>query len=162
MSFWVYADEDDPRRQVVDFNYNTTSHAKSSEDDAADADEATWNFAFWLQNEIALIGGEDDSAAAELRAAWLNERGLNYTDEDEESDFDRCMELAGQIDEEFWRMCAHVAKRLHDAGVISSKFGKPIPIIIHNVEYDDEGAEVTRVANPDGVVDEFVKWVAEM
>jgi hypothetical protein len=43
MSFWVYADQDDPRRQVADFNYNTTSNAKSSEDDAADADEATWN-----------------------------------------------------------------------------------------------------------------------
>ena len=162
LSFWVYADEDDPRRQVVDFNYNTTSKAKDAEEDASDPDEAKWNFAFWLQNEVVLIGDEDDTAGSDLRSAWLNERGLNYTDEDEESDSDRCMELAEQIDDEFWQMCARVGRRLHDAGVISSKFAKPIPIIIHNLEYDDEGAAITRDANPVGVVDEFVKWVDEM
>ena len=72
------------------------------------------------------------------------------------------MELAGQIDEEFWRMCAHMAIRLRDAGIISSKSGKPIPMFIPNLEYDDEGAEVTRDANPHGVVDRFGKWVGEM
>lgn len=55
-----------------------------------------------------------------------------------------------------------MAIRLRDAGVISSKSGKPIPMFIPNLEYDDEGAEVTRDANPHGVVDRFGKWVGEM
>ncbi len=109
LSFWVYTNEDDPLLQVIDFNYNTRSQCKNSSDEASSIDEAKWNFAFWLQNEIALIGGEDDPIGAELRAAWLFEGG---------------QELAIQIEDEFWRICARVGKRLHDAGIISSNLVK--------------------------------------
>ena len=162
LSFWLYGDEDDPRRQVVDFNYNTLSQARDAQEDASDPEEAKWNFAFWLQNEIVMIGDEADTAGSELREAWINERGLMYTDEDEEADFDRCMQLGEKIYNEFWKICARVGKRLHDSGAIIARFGNSIPIIIHNLEYDDKGAAITREANPEGVADDFVKWVEEM
>jgi hypothetical protein len=162
LSFWVYADEDDPRRQVLDFSYNNAARLKASLKKTSSAAEAKWNFAFWLQNQIEVVGGDDDPAAVELRDEWLEAAGLNYTDENEESDFDRTLELDTKIENEFRRMCARVSRRLHEDGTIASKFGRPIPIIIHNLEYDKQVVKITQRANPDGLTDEFATWVGSL
>ena len=93
---------------------------------------------------------------ANLREAWLDECGLNCTNEDEEADLDSKDE---HIERQFWSMCARVGQRLHDVGIMSARFGRPIPIIVHNLEYCDKVVAFTRDANPDGVVYDFVKWV---
>lgn len=159
MSFWLNAIDDDPRRQVFDFNYNTLTQVRRMERRASGLPEATWNFAFWLQNEVAVIGHEDDRQGAELFTAWLDESQLNFSNEDEKRDFDRCAQLVEQIDEHFWQMSAEVGLRLHESGIIASKLGKPVPIIIHDLEYYDKVVDTTRAANPSGVADEFIEWV---
>jgi hypothetical protein len=41
---------------------------------------------------------------------------------------------------------------------LSSKFGKAIPVIIHELEYYDQIAHQTSAANPNGIAEEFVEW----
>jgi hypothetical protein len=51
-----------------------------------------------------------------------------------------------------------VVQRLH-ANDIVRIFGKPIPVLIHELEYYDEIADQNLAANPPGVVPEgFVRW----
>ncbi|MBI3928353.1 MAG: hypothetical protein HY319_22620 [Armatimonadetes bacterium] len=159
LSFWAYPEDDDPRRQVLDFSYNTNAQAETSAEYASDAGEARWNFAYWLQNSLALIGNLEDSVGARARQSWLNSLRLNYSDEDEENDFERCNQLARKIEREFWQLCARVGRRLHDEGLVTAKFGHGLPILIHNQEYDERVLDVTRKANPDGVCAEFEAWV---
>jgi hypothetical protein len=87
---------------------------------------------------------------------------LNYTDEEEEADFDRTLELGERIEAEFRQTSARLGRRLHDDGVIAAKFGRPIPIIVHNLEYEDGTVQLTRAANPKGLADEFAAWVDRM
>jgi hypothetical protein len=172
LSFYVFAEDDDPRRMVLDFSYNTHERCRSCTPErgtkvpgwpiASDADEAKWNYAFWLQNSILAIGASEptaDEEAIELRTVWLKDQGLYFTDEEEEADFDRIVELEGETFREFAEICIRVAQRLHSESVIRSKFGHDVPVIIHDLEYVDEVAVWTRRANPHGLTQDFEKWM---
>lgn len=156
LSFWVYSDEDDPRHPVLEFSYNTTTQFERATPNASSAAEAKWNFAYWLQDCVVRIGGKDDH----LIAAWLHEKNLNYTNDEALNESDRCMDLDIIIEEEFWNLCARIAKQLHDDSEIAKKFGHPIPIIIHNLEYHEKNVELARGINPPGTSDEFVDWAS--
>ena len=125
---------------------------------ASDSSEAKWNYAFWLQTEVCVIGAAGTEGAV-LRQEWIKSLGLAYSDEEEGGDFERCMRLGGQITERFVALCVRVAGLLHDGGVITGKFGRPVPIIVHELEYYDQIAEQTRAANPQGLTTEFEDWV---
>lgn len=152
LSFYIFNNEDAPREPVLEFGYNTETHYKSAISDASDREEAKWNYAFWLQNEEAVIGMDDDQ---ELVEKWIKSLGLYFTEADEEEDFDRVMDLGDQITEHFTSVAVRVSRKLHDQAVITDKFKKPIPVIIHSLEYDEQTIEDTRNGNPDGLVDEF-------
>ena len=162
LSFHYWADEDDPRRAMLTVGYNTTAHWQATIAEASGPDEARWNFAFWLQDEgEACVIGESpaDSAA---RRRWIETARLWFTDDDEDEDFDRCIELGEQIMEQFVAVCITVAKHLHDDGIITGKFGRAIPILVHELEYHEGIAEATRQANPPGLTADFDKWIAAM
>jgi hypothetical protein len=38
-------------------------------------------------------------------------------------------------------------------------FGRAIPVLIHELEYCDEIAEQNVRANPDGLADDFARWI---
>src|SRR3954447_4615218 len=77
VSLFVYDEEDDPRYPTITVGFNTESRVASTAGDASDEDEARWNFAFWLQNELAVIGARKlDPEGAELRAQWIRDAGL--------------------------------------------------------------------------------------
>ena len=54
------------------------------------------------------------------------------------------------------------AKRLHEEGVIKAKFGKDIPIIIHELEYSDVSIDWTERANPASITIEFIDWIKSL
>lgn len=166
LSFFIYDDNDDPRMPTLTFGYNTLdrwAECTPAADSnvawpiASDSSEAKWNYAFWLQNEACVIGAAG-TAGAVLRQEWIKSLGLAYSDE-EGKDFERCRQLGGHITERFVALCVQVSKALHDEGSISGKFCRPIPIIVHELEYYDQIAEQTRKANPLGLTSEFEDWV---
>lgn len=161
LSFFIYDDDDDPRYPVLQLGYNTLQHAAQCTPSASSAEEAKWNFAFWLQNELAFIG-VPGTESAQLLEADLKVRELWYSDEDEEANFDRCLQIGREINACFVEACVRIARALHGNGVIESQFSRPIPVIVHEHEYYDAIAAQTRSANPAGLAKEFEDWIASL
>jgi hypothetical protein len=163
VSLLVYDEEDDPRRPTITVGFNTESRVAETTPRASDEAEARWNFAFWLQNELFLLGdSERDPQGAALRREWIEDAGLWYSDDDEERDFDAAMRRGGEITERFVAMAVRVVRALHERSVIERSFGRPIPALVHELEYYEQIADQNRAANPSGLVDEFGDWVKSL
>jgi hypothetical protein len=170
----LYVDEkgSDPRWPFVAVGFNTEARVAETTPAsdqgagwpvASDADEARWNFAFWLQNELGVLGDpEKDPEGAEQSQAWMHELGLSYSDEEEDEDFDAAMEQGDQFVARFTELVVAIARQLHDDGVISRIFGRPIPVLIHELDYYDEIAQQNRRANPGDIAEGFARWVDDM
>jgi hypothetical protein len=52
-----------------------------------------------------------------------------------------------------------VSRALHARGLVKRVFGRPVPILVHELEYYDEIVQQTRAANPPGLVKGFARWV---
>ena len=150
LSCLIHDEEDDPTRPTLTLGFNTLSRLTECTPSptkqpgwpvASDALEAKWNYAFWLHNELCVIGRESTETAPP-RNEWISSL-LDYYDKTQY----------------FVDLCVRVARRLHRDRVISRVFGRPIPIVVHELEYSDKIAHQTSAANPDGVADEFVDWV---
>lgn len=160
ISFFINDEDDDPRLPVLQIGYNTLKQLSDSIAFTS-SDEAKWNFAFWLQNELAFIG-QPGSEGAQLLEAYLQEQGLWYSDDDEDDDFDRCMQIGSEITAYFVDACVRIARSLHDKGFVVAQFSRPLPIIVHELEYYDAIAVQTRTANPPGLAQEFEDWIASL
>jgi len=161
LSFFIYDLDDDPRHPILQLGYNTLTHLKERTPSASGAEEAKWNYAFWLQNELTFIG-EPGTEGGQLLEELLKARGLWYSDDDEEADFDRCMRVGSDVTAYFVDACVRIARALHENGVIEQRLSRPIPIVVHGLEYYDRIAVQTRSANPPGLAQEFENWIADM
>jgi len=167
ISFFKSNQEDDPRQPLLTVGYNTVSRwtectPKSGQEPewpiASDSEEAKWNFAFWLQNEELVIGGQNYDPVSN----WVKELPCYYTDEQEEQDFDKTYLLGEEIQNRFVDIMIDHAKKLHESGTIVRKFGRQVPIIIHELEYYEKPVNWTKKANPIGLTSEFENWVTSM
>jgi len=153
VSFFVYDQEDDPRKPTVTIGFNTEADVAAWGGD----EESRWNYAFWRHNQLAIICDTNaDPAGAELREAWARQEGLWY---DLQPDEDAIFNERGKpLTKAFVQLLVGVVQRLHQ-GDIERIFGRPVPVFIHELEYYDEIATQNLAANPAGVVpDEFVRW----
>ena len=139
ISLYVYDEEDDPRRPVAVLGYNTERQVQECIPEASDEQEAKWNYAFWLQNEELCLGHGD--TAKDVRN-WIHGQEL-WEQEDE-------------ITEAFVRLLVMVVKGIHASGLLKDKFGKEIPILIHELEYYDMIATQNIEANGEELVKDFV------
>lgn len=168
ISFYIYDHEDDPRYPTLTLGYNTNARCQSCTPEpgkkgreiAYDAGEAKWNFAFWLQNDLLLLG-EPESESGKLCEQWIKDQGLWYSDEefDDAPTEEHCYDLGDKITQFFVDSCVNIAKQLHEERFIIDLFGRQIPIIIHELEYYEAIANQTKEANPPTIADEFVDWV---
>lgn len=143
ISLFVYNEDDDPNQPTVTLGFNTLSNFKESIDVAWDEEEAKWNFAFWLQNEEYVFGVDETKPIVEK---WIQDN--NYIDEDDDM----------IVTNAFVKVLVDIVKELHQSGFIKEKFGKEIPVIIHELEYYEEIAEQNIEANGYELVEEFVKF----
>ena len=177
VSFFVYDEEDDPRRPTLTVGTNTESQVyfvqNQPEDFAkpnpwwtpSDEPEARWNYAFWLQNRLGRIGDTGaDPVGAGLREQWIRAQGLWYEepDDDDQAAWRRIDDVAPAITAAFVQLCCATALELHNDGLITTVFGRPIPIIVHELEYYDKIAFQTAAANPPGLAQPFVDWIDSM
>lgn len=140
VSFFVYDEEDDPRRPTITVGFNTETQVASNlpvEGDfmrASSESEARWNYAYWLQNQLAVIcDSEQDAEGAQLREQWIRDKGWWFDSDDPVFD-----ERGEAITAAFVALAVDVVRRLHADGDIERIFGRPIPVIIHELEYYDE------------------------
>jgi hypothetical protein len=161
VSLQVFDLDEDPRRPMAQLGYNTLERVRDSTSVGSEGptvDEAKWNFAFYLQNALMFVG-EPETLAGGLLEALLKAEGLWYSDEDIEHDEERTYERDPLITARFVAMLLRVVQELHASGLIAQRFGRPIPVLVHELEYYDEIARQNTLANPDGLADEFAGWI---
>jgi hypothetical protein len=161
ISFWVDNEDDDPRQPILTIGYNTEAQFGRTLHDTADPAEARWNYAFWLQNELTVIGDRrSDPAGAAMRDEWIRDLGLWYDDPADASTWATAVgPLAARIEAHFNQVCIRATRALHETGVIERSVGRAVPVIIHELEYYEGIARRTETANPVGLADEFTAWV---
>lgn len=154
VSLFVYDDCDNPCKPTVTLGYNTESQVQSESNAgfATDEEEARWNYAFWIQNDFLTFGlGE----TADTVKKWVIDNGFSYYDDilaipdDEDTD---------KITQAFVALLIDVVREIHEQKILTSKFGKELPVIIHELEYYDEIAEQNIKANGEELVSEFAEW----
>lgn len=106
-----------------------------------------------------MAGSERDPRGAAFRQQWIKEAGLWYSDDDEAHDFDAAMECGEEITARFVGLAVRLVQALHGQGVIERSFGRPVPVLIHELEYHDKIVDQNRVANPPELVADFGRWV---
>jgi len=179
----IYFEDQDLRYGTVGLVYNTHQHYQNelyslmkkyptpvpSEEETKGAAEVKWHFDYWVQfahwpqDNLALVAkGHSpyaDPVGVVLRQGWLEGQHLWFTDEEEEADFDRCLEIGGRIQEAFLAACVRAASRLHTEGIIEDAFGHSVPVVFHDYPYEPAAAQHTHEANPPELAEEFERYV---
>lgn len=156
VSLFVYDEQDDPRLPTVTVGFNTESDVAASGDFSSDDEEARWSYAFYRQNQLALIcDSTHDPSGAALREAWAKANGYWYElGENEKGSFN---ERGTPLTHAFVGILVDVVRRFHEGDIVRN-FGKPIPVLIHELEYYVEIADQNLAANPAGLVDDFARF----
>lgn len=143
-------------------SYNTESDCA----DTGELSEKRWNYAFWRQNETPIIEADNENEGIKILFEWYEENGINNIGyENYDACYDNEMRYIGKGPVGYYELLSEitsVAKKLQDSGFIKSKFGKPIPIIIHDLEYPWYTVEATKKANPNGEADVFFAAIKEL
>lgn len=163
LSLFVYDVNDNPCQPSVTFGYNTEAQVIDAmeyhcpEDEA----EARWNYAFWLQNKVFTFGMEEDTTA--ILKEWLETNGFPYYEDDDEAwKNDEVYDEIEDITTGFVSELVELVQEIHAEGILTEKFGKELPILIHELEYYDVIAEQNVRANGETIVKEFTDWIDDM
>ena len=167
ISFFVYSNE------AYEYNgySNVTKFSVSynTENDCNGTGELSgerWNYVFWRQNETPIIDDDNENEGIKILFDWYRENSIdNVGYEDYDVCYDDEMRYIGKGPVGYYELLSEitaVAKRLQDSGFIKNKFGAPIPIIIHDLEYPWYIIEATKKANPNGEADMFLSAMNEL
>jgi len=159
VSLFVYDYEDEPSTPTVEVSVNWEAYVALRTPEASDADEARWNFAFWPQLPIDVIGGPTDPVGKQIIDQSFSDAGLAY-DPDDYSD--EAIQVGRRMTEAFVAACVAAVQRLHREGTVEAVFGAAVPVLVHELEYYDQIAEQNRVANPGELVEPFIRCIREM
>jgi hypothetical protein len=152
-SLFVSDEHGDPARPTAAVGYNTEAAVAAATARGVDPAEARWSYEHWLQNDVGTLCGERaDPAGADLRARWLAQLAAR-------DGVTPVREHGEEIKDAFMAALARVVRGLHDDGVILGVLHRPVPVLIHGLEYDVATLRHNRRANPDGLADPFAGWV---
>lgn len=160
VSFFVYSNEMFSFRgydnvSTFAISYNTESDC----DYAGPHAEKRWNYAFWRQDEWHIIDPDEDSQGMQLLFDWYREQGISnvgyedYDTPDGPIGFPELVELVGRV-----------ARRLQEEGFLLTQFGRPIPILVHDLDYTECTLKATEYANPNGEAEAFMhgNWESDV
>jgi len=153
ISLFVYDEDDNPCKPTVTLGYNTESNVMKDISNTIDEKEARWNFALGLQHKEFCFGIDDTE---KMVKDWIKEKGLPYFENVSFGD-EKYDELT-IITKEFVNILIGIVKDIHKLGILKKKFGKEIPIIIHELEYYKEIALQNIEANGRELVEDFVNF----
>ena len=161
ISLYVYDECDNPCKPTVTLGYNTETQvrvqmASEVKWKPVNETEARWNYAFWIQNAFFCFGEGD--TARDVRE-WMTTRCLPFYEDDDEAWDDDCVyEECRQITKEFVSELVAIVQEIHARGILTKKFGRELPILIHELEYYPEIAQQNMQANGDALPEAFVTF----
>jgi hypothetical protein len=168
VGLYIDFEEDDTRRPVVTAGFNSQAGIDSAlarrrgpfqrRPVPADAEEARWDFAFWSHSDLARFGDpdEDPEGAAALER-WIRLSGWWYSDEEEDADLGRTLDLGDEIVDGLDHVMTAVARELQ-RDAIPRVLGRRLPVLLHGPLYDSTFATAAREANPPGLAEDFAAW----
>lgn len=157
VSIWMEDRGDNPCEPAFVLGYNTEAQYQRTISEAGSPLEARWNFAFWLQHE-GLVFGEGETKP--LVEDWIRELGFTcYTCDEMFGDPEPEESTYAGITEAFVRFLVGIVQELHRSGFVEQCFGRKIPILIHELEYDHQIAAQNREAN-DMPLEDFARFCA--
>ena len=160
ISFFVYANEAHEYNgysNVTEFSvsYNTEKDCSGE----GELSEERWNYAFWRQNETPVIEADNGNEGIIMLFDWYEENGVNNIGyEDYDVCYDNEMRYIGKGPVGYYELLSEitaVANKLQNSGFVKNKFGRQIPIIIHDLDYPWYIIEATKKANSNGEADMF-------
>ncbi len=165
ISFFVESNEEKcyrGRSNVTDFmvSCNTESDCRG----AGPYDERRWNYAYWRQNETPVVDIYRGNKIAEMLFDWYRENGVCDIGEENGPMYDRNGRYIGKGPSgrpELLGLAAEIARELQEEGFIAGLFQKPVPVIVHGLEYTGHDLAATRVANPHNEAADFFRYCEE-
>ena len=166
ISFFVESNEANVYEEycnVTNFfiSYNTESFCENAEE----LSEDRWNYAFWSQDETAIVDTSEDSEEVKLLYRWYEENGILDIGDESGDCYDKDGNYIGKGPNghyELLTIASHIANRIQMEGILVEKLGKPVPIIVHGLEYTWYDIEATTYANPNGEADTFMKAMEQL
>ncbi|MFF8713502.1 hypothetical protein ACF07T_19020 [Streptomyces sp. NPDC015184] len=163
LAFNVWRIDGDDRRSFVDIGYNTESrYEEEARKDGADPHEVRWNYAFWLLDGFDRLGNvPEDPAGGMLYEEETRRLGLWH---DGEFDLHRLLdddELAAKADLlqlHFHDAVIDLVRHLHASGAVERIFGRPLPVVVFDMDHPGWEEEATRAANPPELIGDFLAW----
>jgi hypothetical protein len=164
-SFWWTYWDDDPYKPALLVSTNTESQVLKLMEQGINANpsEIRWNFAYWTQRFVAAVGYPSvelaHSIPAVVRDEWVrgsesfSEKPTDANGEEWYSYLDH----SDDVEQEFLKVCIAASRWLHSSGTIVEVFGRPIPILLHELESSSAAVESTEAANPPGLADDFLR-----
>ena len=109
-----------------------------------------------IQNDFFCFG--IDETAKDVKK-WLESNRLPYYEDDDEAwKHGETYDKVEGITKLFVNELVEIVKEIHQSGLLTQKFGKELPIIIHELEYYDEIAEQNIMANGRELLADFVDF----
>lgn len=140
ISFFVDFDIDEQSQILLYFGYNTESQYKNELCDDVDNETIRWNYNFWLQNETFCFG--EDGHTNRIISEWLKQQKIR--------DFEAV--------EMFVENVVYAVREIHKSKVITTQFGREIPIIIHTRNYHENIANINIKANGECLDKAFIDY----
>jgi hypothetical protein len=160
LAFNIWRIDYDDRRPYVDVGYNTESQYEL-ERRPEDPGEARWNYACWILEGFEKLGNVPEDPAggpvyeAEVRrlGAWFDSE--DAVDGDDEDEIDAKSDL---LRLHFYDAVIDLARHLHADGVIEKTFGRPLPVVVFDMDCPGWEVHATEYANPPELIEEFMAW----
>jgi len=167
ISFFVHTNEAYEYGDYSNVPYFAISYNTDSQCDTDDFyGEERWNYAFWPQDEIAIIDTAQPTPETEHLFSWYRDIGLkNIGFEDSANVYDKHMRYIGKGPAglaELLEVITDIAAELQQTGYVEKKFGKKLPIIIHDLEYTWYMIEATQKANNKGEAAIFLQAMKKL
>lgn len=133
LAFNIWRIDADNRHPYVDIGYNTESQYEEQTRRSSDPWEARWNYAFWILEGFDKLGNvPEDPVGAPLYEKETRNLGIWYD---------------GEFD---------LARHLHASGTIERIFGRPLPVVVFDMDCPGWEEEATKAANPAELIEDFL------
>ncbi|MFE6868154.1 hypothetical protein ACFVFS_16515 [Kitasatospora sp. NPDC057692] len=160
LAFNIWRVDADNRRPHVDVGYNTESRYEQEMRRGADPWEARWNYAFWILDGFDRLGNvPEDPVGGPLYEEEARERGIWYDgafDLGRMLDDDELRTKSGLLELHFHDAVVDLARHLHTSGTVTRIFGRPLPVVVFDMDCPGWEEEATRAANPAELIEDFL------
>ncbi|MFD5266261.1 hypothetical protein [Streptomyces sp. NPDC058335] len=161
LAFNIWRIDSDDRHPYVDIGHNTESrYEEEMRQGNSPPGEVRWNYAFWILEGFDKLGNvPDDPVGGPLHEEEVRHLGIWY---DGEFDLDRVVdddERGAQSDLlrlHFYDAVIDLARHLHASGTTERIFGRPLPVVVFDMDCPGWEEEATRAANPPDLIEDFL------